>query len=70
MIEYIILSFQNFALSFQGDPQGLLLYFTLGGVVVAVLGFWMKKWTGMILGILGVLLLYLYVTGFFGRTFG
>jgi len=69
LIEYIVISFQNFSLSFNNGSPDLLLYFFLGGSIVASFGYWMKKWAGVILGLLGVLLLYLYVTGFFRRIF-
>ena len=70
MIEYIVISFQNFSLSMGAASPQLMLYFMLAGLVVAVIGYWLYKWIGLIISLLGSLLLFLYFTGFFGRIMG
>jgi len=70
MVEYSIMAFKNFSFSIGTGSPELMVYFSFGGLIVAVMGYWVKKWTGVIISILGVLFLYLYFTGFFSRIMG
>jgi hypothetical protein len=69
MIEYAILSMQNFSLSITAGSSETIVYFLFGGIIAATIGYWIKKWIGVTI-LIGVLLFYLYNTGFFGRLFG
>ena len=64
MIEYAIVTFQNFSFSTSHISPELIAHFLLFGIVLAVIGYWIKNWTGVIIGILPVLFLYCYFTGF------
>ena len=67
MVEYSIMTFKNFSFSIGSGSSELMVYFSFGALIVAVIGYWTYKWAGVIIGILGVLFLYLYFTGFFSR---
>jgi predicted RND superfamily exporter protein len=45
----------------------LLAYFIFGGIVIAVMGYWLKKTMGALIALLIVLFAYLYFTGSFHR---
>jgi hypothetical protein len=70
MVEYGIMIAKNFSLSSIGGSSELMMYFLFGGIIVVVIGYWIKKWTGVIIGLLGVLFAYLYFSGFFSRIMG
>jgi len=70
MVEYSIMAFKNLSFSIGTGSRELMVYFSFGGLILAVMGYWVKKWTGVIFSILGVLFLYLYFTGFFSRIMG
>jgi hypothetical protein len=67
MVEYSIMAFKNFSFSIGTGSPELMVYFSFGALIVAVMGYWTYKWAGVIIGILGVLFFYLYFTGFFSR---
>ena len=65
MIEYAIMMFKDFSFSTGiGSPE-LLSHFSLGGIILVAIGYWTKKWQGVIFTILAVLFSYCYFTGFF-----
>ena len=67
MIEYAIITFENFSFSTSiGSPE-LLAHFSLGGIILVAIGYWTKKWQGVIFSILAVLFSYCYFTGFFSH---
>jgi len=70
MVEYGIMIAKNFSFSSISGSSELMVYFLFGGIVVVVIGYWIKKWTGVILGILSVFFAYLYFSGFFRRIMG
>ena len=57
MVEYSIMAFKNFSFSTGTGSPELMVYFSFAGLIVAIIGYWTKKWTGVIIGILGVLFL-------------
>jgi len=67
MIEYAIITFENFSFSTGTGSPELIAHFSLGGIILVVIGYWTYKWAGVIIGILGVLFLYLYFAGFFNH---
>ena len=67
MVEYSIMAFKNLSFSIGTGSSELMVYLSFGGLIVAVMGYWIKKWTGVIIGILPVLFLYCYFSGFFSR---
>jgi len=67
MIEYAIITFENFSFSTSNVSPELIAHFSLGGIFLVAIGYWIKEWTGVIIGILSVLLLYCYFTGLFSR---
>jgi len=66
MIEYAIMMFKDFSFSAGiGSPE-LLAHFSLGAIILVVVGYWTKKWQGVIFSILvAILFSYCYFTGFF-----
>ena len=70
MVEYSIMAFKNLSFSIGTGSRELMVYFSFGGLIIAVMGYWVKKWTGVIISIIGILFLYLYFTGFFSRIMG
>jgi len=67
MIEYGIISFWNSSFSLNSAQSDFLPYFTFGGIVMVVLGYWVKKKIGAFVALLSVLFAYLYLTGSFNR---
>ena len=70
MVEYGIMIAKNFSLPLTGGSSELMMYFLFGGIIVIIIGYWIKKWKGVIIGILGVFFAYLYFSGFFRRIMG
>ena len=70
MVEYVLIAFNNFSSSFRTETNELMVYFLFGGLIVVVIGYWIKKWIGVIIGILGVLFAYFYFSGFFKDVIG
>jgi hypothetical protein len=67
MIEYAITVFKDFSFSLNGQHSVLLPYFIFGGIVMALIGYWIKKKTGAFIAILSVLFAYLYCAGSLNR---
>jgi len=67
MIEYAITAFRNISFATNGPDSGSLPYFILGGFVMVVLGYWIKKTMGAFIAALSVILAYLYFAGYFNR---
>jgi type IV secretory pathway TrbD component len=68
MLEYLIISFQNISFAlFPGSPEWTLLVL-FAGTVAAAIGFWIKRWIGLVL-FLGVILFFLYYSKSFSRLF-
>jgi predicted RND superfamily exporter protein len=70
MVEYGIMVAKNFSFSLSSGSSELIAFFLLGGIVLVVIGYWIKKMTGAILALLIVLFAYLYFAGFFSRIIG
>ena len=67
MIEYAITTFKNFSFSLNGQYSVLLPYFLFGGIVLVLMGYWIRKKIGAFIALLSVLLVYLYFAGSFNR---
>jgi len=68
LVEYVLIAFKNFSFSIGTGSNDLIVYFLFGGLIVVVIGYWIKKWIGVIIGILGVLFAYLYFSNFFSNN--
>jgi hypothetical protein len=51
MIEYAITVFKDFSFSLNGQHSVLLPYFIFGGIVIVLIGYWIKKKTGAFIGV-------------------
>jgi hypothetical protein len=51
MVEYSIMAFKNLSFSIGTGSRELMVYFSFGGLILAVMGYWVKKWTGVIFSI-------------------
>jgi hypothetical protein len=70
MIEYAITALGDISFSLNslnGQYSVLLPYFIFGGIVMVVIGYWIKKKMGAFIALLSVLFAYLYLTGTFDR---
>ena len=67
MIEYAITVFKDFSFSLNGEYSVLLPYFLFGGIVMVLIGYWIKKKTGAFIALLSVLFAYLYFAGSLNR---
>ncbi len=67
MIEYAITAFKDISFASNSSDSVLLPYFIFGGIVMVVLGYWIKKTMGAFIATLSVLLAYLYFAGYFNR---
>ena len=63
MIEYAIMTFKNVSFSLNGEHSVLLPYFIFGGIVMVLIGYWIKKKMGAFIALMSVLFAYLYCTG-------
>ena len=70
MVEYGLMIAKNFSFPLTGGSTELMMYFLFGGIIVMLIGYWIKKWKGVIIGLIGVLFAYLYFSGFFYRIKG
>jgi hypothetical protein len=61
MIEYGMIAF----LGLNSTHSELLPYFVFGGIVLVVMGYWVKKIMGALIGLLIVVFAFLYFTGSF-----
>jgi hypothetical protein len=67
MIEYAITVFKDFSFSLNGQHSVLLPYFIFGGIVIVLIGYWIKKKAGAFIAILSVPFAYLYCAGSLNR---
>jgi hypothetical protein len=67
MIEYAILAFRDISFDLNRSDSELLPYFIFGGIVMVILGYWIKKKMGAFIATLTVLFVYLYFAGYFNR---
>jgi predicted membrane metal-binding protein len=63
MIEYAITAFKDISFSLNGEHSMLLSYFIFGGIVMVLIGYWIKKKMGAFIALLSVLFAYLYCSG-------
>jgi len=63
MIEYAIISLKNISFASSSPDSELLPYFILGGIVMVVLGYWIKQTMGAFIAAFSVVLAYLYFAG-------
>ena len=68
MIEYAITAIGDISFSINGQHSVFLPYFIFGGIVMVVIGYWIKKMTGAFIALISVLFAYLYFAGFFNRA--
>ena len=67
MIEYAIMAFRDISFSLNSPDSVLWPYFIFGGIVMAVIGFWIKKKMGAFIALLLTVFAYLYFSGSFDR---
>lgn len=67
MIEYAITAIGDISFSLNGQHSVLLPYFIFGGIIMVVIGYWIKKTLGAFIALLSVLFAYLYFAGSLNR---
>ena len=65
MVEYALMAFKDISISLNGKYSVLLPYFILGGIVMVVIGYWIKKKIGAFIALLLTIFAYLYFSGSF-----
>jgi hypothetical protein len=70
MVEYATTIFKHFSFSSGTVTPEVMASFCFGGIVLVVIGYWTKKWTGVIISVLAVLLLFNHYTGILNRIMG
>ena len=63
MIEYGLMAFKGL----NSAHSDLLPYFAFAGIVLVIVGYWVKKMMGAFIALLSVLFAYLYITGSLSR---
>ena len=67
MIEYAITAIGDISFSLNGQHSVLLPYFIFGGIVMVLMGYWIKKKMGAFIALLLTVFAYLYFSGSFDR---
>ena len=67
MIEYAITAIGDISFSLNGQNSVLLPYFIFGGIVMVVIGYWIKKKMGAFIALLLIVFAYIYFSGSFDR---
>ena len=67
MVEYALMTFKDISISLNGQYSVLLPYFIFGGIVMVVIGYWIKKGMGAFIALLFTVFAYLYFSGSFNR---
>jgi hypothetical protein len=67
MIEYAITAIGDISFSLNGQNSVLLPYFIFAGIVMVVIGYWIKKGMGAFIALLFTVFAYLYFSGSFNR---
>ena len=67
MVEYAIMAFKDFSFSLNSPDSVLWPYFIFGGIVMVVIGYWIKKRMGAFIALLFTVFAYLYFSGSFNR---
>jgi hypothetical protein len=67
MIEYAITAIGDISFTTSGQYSVLLPYFIFVGIVMVLIGYWIRKTLGAFIALLSALFAYLYLTGFFDR---
>jgi len=70
MVKYATTIFKDLSFSIGTVTPEVKAYFSFGGIVLVVIGYWTKKWTGVIISVLAVLLLFNHYTGILNRIMG
>ena len=65
MVEYALMAFKDISISLNGQYSILLPYFIFGGIVMVVIGYWIKKKIGAFIALLLTVFAYLYFSGSF-----
>ena len=70
MVEYATTIFKHFSFSSGTVTPEVMAIFSFGGIILVVIGYWTKKWTGVIISLLAVIFLYSRYAGILNRTIG
>ena len=67
MVEYAITTFKNLSFSIGTVTPEFMAYFSFGGIILVVIGYWTTKWTGVIIS---VSVLFNHYTGILSHLMG
>ena len=70
MVEYAITTFKDLSFSIGTVTPAVMAYFSFGGIILVVIGYWTKRWAGVIISVLVILFLFNHYTGILNRIMG